>query len=94
MNKNNPFSFTGLTQNEVNASRKKYGKNIIEVKSAGAFWHSLKEAVTEPMFILLVAAAAIYFILGEFSDAWFMSAAPLYWCLPFLFSRTTEAAMH
>ncbi|HSV11823.1 MAG TPA: HAD-IC family P-type ATPase, partial [Hanamia sp.] len=31
--------------------------------------------VAEPMFILLVAAAIIYFILGEFSDAWFMSGA-------------------
>lgn len=29
----------------------------------------------EPMFILLAAAAVIYFILGEFSDAWFMSGA-------------------
>src|SRR5690606_37018777 len=29
----------------------------------------------EPMFILLVAAAAIYFILGEYSDALFMSGA-------------------
>jgi P-type Ca2+ transporter type 2C len=27
------------------------------------------------MFILLAAAAAIYFILGQFSDAWFMSGA-------------------
>lgn len=75
MEKNNPFPFTGLTQNEVNASRKHYGANIIDSKSVSLFWHSLKEAVMEPMFILLVAAAAIYFILGEYSDAWFMSGA-------------------
>ncbi len=75
MNKENPFPFKGLTKSEVQASRKKYGKNKIESKSISPFWHSLKDAVTEPMFILLVAAAAIYFILGEFSDAWFMTGA-------------------
>lgn len=71
----NPFPFTGLTDSEVYASRKKYGKNIMVSKSVGPFWHALKASVTEPMFILLVAAASIYFILGEFSDAWFMSGA-------------------
>ncbi|MEO5501815.1 MAG: HAD-IC family P-type ATPase, partial [Ginsengibacter sp.] len=75
MNNINPFPFTGLTENEVINSRKKYGKNQIESKSISPFWHSLKDAITEPMFILLVVAAAIYFILGEFSDAWFMSGA-------------------
>lgn len=47
----------------------------METKTVSPFWHSLKDAVTEPMFILLVAAATIYFILGEFSDAWFMLGA-------------------
>ncbi|MEO8117426.1 MAG: cation-transporting P-type ATPase, partial [Bacteroidota bacterium] len=75
MNSINPFPFTGLSDSEVIASRKKYGKNIMVSKSVGPFWHALKASVTEPMFILLVAAASIYFILGEFSDAWFMSGA-------------------
>lgn len=75
MTKGNPFPFTGLTQDEVNDSRKNFGSNKIETRSRSPFWHSLKDAVTEPMFILLVAAAVIYFILGEFSDAWFMSGA-------------------
>lgn len=75
MTKTNPFPFTGLTRDEIIASQKKFGKNKIESKSVSPFWHALKDAVTEPMFILLVAAAVIYFILGEFSDAWFMSGA-------------------
>ena len=75
MKKDNPYPFSGLSQNEVNTSRKKYGANNIESKSESSFWYSLKDTVTEPMFILLVAAATIYFILGEFSDAWFMSGA-------------------
>ena len=75
MNKTNPYPFIGLTQIQVTDSRKKYGKNKFESKSINPFWHSLKDAVTQPMFILLAAAAAIYFILGQFSDAWFMSGA-------------------
>jgi P-type Ca2+ transporter type 2C len=75
MSKTNPFPFAGLTEEEVNKSRKKFGSNKIEANSKSPFWHSLKDAVAEPMFILLVAAAIIYFILGEFSDAWFMSGA-------------------
>lgn len=71
----NPFPFTGLTQEQVIALRKKFGINKIESKSESPFWHALKGAVAEPMFILLVAAAVIYFILGEYSDGWFMSGA-------------------
>ncbi len=75
MKTTNPFPFTGLTQEQVIASRKKFGINKIESKSESSFWHAFKGAVTEPMFILLVAAAIIYFILGEYSDGWFMSGA-------------------
>ena len=75
MNKNNPYPFAGLTKEEAYASRKKYGVNKIESNNVNPFWHSLKDAVLEPMFILLVAAAVIYFVLGEFSDAWFMLGA-------------------
>jgi Ca2+-transporting ATPase len=75
MTKTNPFPFAGLTDKEVIISRKNFGSNKIETNSKSPFWHSLKDAVTEPMFILLVVAAFIYFIVGEFSDAWFMSGA-------------------
>ena len=75
MNKKNPFPFAGLTQNEVRTSAKRYGANKINSKNINPFWHSLKEAASEPMFILLVTATVIYFVLGEFSDAWFMSGA-------------------
>ncbi|MBN8834901.1 MAG: haloacid dehalogenase [Niastella sp. SCN 39-18] len=75
MNAQNPFPFNGLHENEILASRKKYGSNFIESGKSNPFWHSLKDAVTEPMFILLVAAAVIYFLVGEYADAWFMSGA-------------------
>lgn len=71
----NPYPFAGLTQEQVTASRKKFGNNKIDSRQERPFWHALKGAITEPMFILLVAAAVIYFALGEFSDAWFMLGA-------------------
>lgn len=75
MHTDNPFPFTGLTTKEAAASRGKYGRNKIEPKRIGPFWYSLRDAILEPMFVLLVAAATIYFVLGEFSDAWFMMGA-------------------
>ncbi|HTO14964.1 MAG TPA: cation-translocating P-type ATPase [Edaphocola sp.] len=75
MEHSNPFSFHGLHKNEVEASSIKHGKNKIEARKFSPFWNALKDAVLEPMFLLLVAAAVIYFILGEFSDAWFMTGA-------------------
>ena len=75
MHTENPFPFTGLSSKEVETSREKYGRNKIEPKKIGPFWYSLRDAVLEPMFVLLVAAATIYFVLGEFSDAWFMMGA-------------------
>ncbi len=75
MKKNNPYPFAGLTQDEAILSRKKFGVNKTESKHVYPFWHFLKEVVMEPMFVLLMAAAVIYFVLGEFSDAWFMSGA-------------------
>ena len=71
----NPFPFTGLSDAEVIASRKKSGRNVLEESESGSFLKALITAVTEPMFLLLVAAATIYFILGELGEAMFMLAA-------------------
>ncbi len=73
----NPFSVDGLSDKEVLISREKFGSNIIEDKSGSGIWKSLKGTVTEPMFILLVMASVIYFLLGETPEAIFMLAAIL-----------------
>lgn len=75
MRNNNPYPVSGLTSEEVIASRNTFGFNKIEKNKAGLFWNTLLGVVTEPMFILLVAASVIYFIMGELSDAWFMLGA-------------------
>ncbi|MEK8180068.1 cation-translocating P-type ATPase [Flavobacterium buctense] len=65
----------GLSNDEVIASRKKNGFNTLEHQQKNHFLSSLLEMVKEPMFILLVAAASIYFISGDYGDGIFMSVA-------------------
>ena len=71
----NPFPFTGLSDAAVDVSRTTHGDNTLEAHERSGFWKALWTAVTEPMFLLLVAAATIYFILGELGEAWFMLGA-------------------
>lgn len=75
MNSDNPYIVEGLTTTGVMAARTAFGTNKIEKKKSGLFWNTLLGVVAEPMFILLVTASVIYFVLGEFSDAWFMLGA-------------------
>ena len=71
----NPFPFVGLSDDEVQISRKQNGTNTIENRKYNPFLESILEAFTEPMFLMLVACASIYFVLGEYSEAWFMMGA-------------------
>jgi len=71
----NPFPFQGLSDKEVLRARAAHGGNALARNEHGGFWDALKHAVMEPMFLLLVAAAAIYFLVGEQHEAWFMAGA-------------------
>jgi len=70
-----PFPFTGLNEAEVEAARAAHGTNALAQAGGGGFWKALRTAVTEPMFLLLLSAATIYFILGELREALFMLGA-------------------
>jgi P-type Ca2+ transporter type 2C len=72
----NPFPFSGLSDSEVDTSRKNFGINQVEDNSHPII-DALLDVVKEPMFILLMVCAAIYFILGEQTEAWFMTGAIL-----------------
>jgi Ca2+-transporting ATPase len=72
---NNKKNSQGLSNDEVIASRKKNGANSIEHQQKNHFLASLSEMVKEPMFILLIAAASIYFISGDYGDGIFMSVS-------------------
>ena len=73
----NPFGIDGLDDETVGLARKQYGLNISSVKKPNSLIKSLKDAVLEPMFILLLGATAIYFVLGQTPEAFFMAGAIL-----------------
>lgn len=75
MEADNPYSISGITTEEVIASRERNGSNRIDSKKTLLYWNTFIGVVTEPMFILLVAASIIYFLMSEYSDAWFMLGA-------------------
>ena len=72
---NIPQQLTGLTEEEVLASRKEYGSNVQQKAKRQNWWLLLMHILKEPMLILLIAISIIYFITGQNSEAFFMLAA-------------------
>lgn len=60
--------YIGLNEKEIEKSREKYGTNEIEKKKKENFFKKLLHVFTEPMFLLLIITASIYFILGDVGD--------------------------
>lgn len=58
----------GLSSKEVLELQKKYGKNELKDKNKELFIIKIFHIICEPMFLLLIVAATIYFILGEPRD--------------------------
>ncbi len=67
----------GLTSDEVLSQRALHGSNIA-IEKENVLLKVILSAVTEPMFILLVVASIIYFILGELTEALTMLAALIF----------------
>lgn len=65
----------GLTSEQVITSRNSFGPNRLAFKKQNSFAAKLWQMAKEPMMILLLAAAAIYFISGNTGDGVFMAAA-------------------
>lgn len=72
---NIPENIIGLTDAEVESAQKEFGNNDQIHKKKYKWWLALLELLQEPMLLLLIAVAIIYFILGEISEAYFMVAA-------------------
>jgi Ca2+-transporting ATPase len=72
---NIPENIIGLTDIEVQVSRGKFGQNEQIHKQKHKWWLALFDLFKEPMLLLLIAVAIIYFILGQNNEAYFMLAA-------------------
>lgn len=70
-----PLKDNGLTSDQVEASRKQHGQNMLKKQKSSGLWFILKAAAAEPMLMLLVAAAAIYFLMGSTQEAVIMLVA-------------------
>lgn len=58
----------GLREEEIVELRKKYGANELVNEKKESFFFKIVHIICEPMFLLLIIAATIYFILGEPKD--------------------------
>jgi Ca2+-transporting ATPase len=61
-------SFQGLTTAEARARQARYGKNALTAPKKVSLAGKLLHILAEPMFLLLLIAALIYFLLGEARD--------------------------
>lgn len=71
----NHFKINGLTSEQVLAARARFGNNKLEFHQAHPLWTFVKEAVKDPMVILLLCTSLIYFVGGQIGDGFFLTAA-------------------
>lgn len=69
------FNIHGLNDSEVLTSREKHGHNKLAFKKDTWFFSALKSLAKEPMVVLLLAAAVLYFITGKPGEGIFMASA-------------------
>lgn len=84
----------GLTDTEVSASRQLHGANVIETTHKPNIFQKILHTFTEPMFLLLLIAASIYFFLGEVTDGIIMLVFVFFVAgIEFVQERKTDKAL-
>lgn len=68
----------GLKEIDIPALQTLFGKNVFKQDKPRNIFHLIIEIIREPMFILLVTACILYFILGKINEGWMMIAAMLF----------------
>ena len=71
------FDIKGLTDEQVHDARILHGDNQLAYKKESGFFGAVKSIAKEPMVLLLLATASIYFISGKTDDGLFMVCAIL-----------------
>ena len=65
---NTDEQYLGLTTEEVIRLQSFFGRNELHPEPPNSSWRKLLHIICEPMFLLLIVAAVIYFLLGEPRD--------------------------
>src|SRR6478672_8721605 len=68
----------GLQENEIETLQKRFGKNIFSLEKSRSFLHVILDIVREPMFLLLIFACILYFLLKQQSEGFMMMAAMIF----------------
>ncbi|HLZ85578.1 MAG TPA: cation-transporting P-type ATPase, partial [Puia sp.] len=68
----------GLSREEVILLTGKYGKNEFSADKQGGFLRKLWDIAREPMFVILIIACLLYFVLGEIKEGLLMAAAMVF----------------
>lgn len=68
-------TLAGLSQQQVAASRAVNGENKIEKPTEYPWLNAIRNAVKEPMLLLLATASTLYFFHGDLAEAIFLLAA-------------------
>jgi Ca2+-transporting ATPase len=68
----------GLKRSDIEQLQKKHGLNSFNQTVRGGFLHFVWDIIKDPMFIMLMAACAIYFLLGELREGVLMLAAMIF----------------
>ncbi len=71
----NNFNIKGLSPSQVQEARVKHGSNALNYKQENSILDAIKNLAKEPMIILLLVAALIYFVSGKIGDGIFLSSA-------------------
>ena len=91
---NKKIKYVGLNEKGVNLSREQNGVNELEKKKKETFIHKLLHVFFEPMFLLLIITASIYFILGEAQDGIIMLSFVLFISgIEFIQEQKTDKAL-
>lgn len=68
----------GLKQVEVIPLQKQFGKNLFQIDRNNGFFRMVWNILREPMFIMLIIACALYFVLDEVKEGLLMLAAMIF----------------
>ncbi len=69
----NPYS--GLNELQVTESKKKFGNNILQSTEKSNILTTIRDVITEPLFVLLFFTALIYFGVGQTQEGLIMLCA-------------------
>ena len=84
----------GLSDQQVLVSRSTHGEKKVEDKSKSGILAAVLTLVKEPMLILLIVAAAIYFLTGSQGEGLFMVGAIIVISAISIYSRNALAELN